>query len=82
MALLPDFLSQEDRASGRLVAASDQPPLCLGQYALVWPADTSMPPALIRFRDWLAEVRTRESTELATGGNTNGMLASPTAQSL
>ncbi|MFW2587088.1 LysR substrate-binding domain-containing protein [Sagittula sp. SSi028] len=56
VALLPDFLSQADRDAGRLVPATPCPPVCLGQYALVWPNDRPVPTALQLFKDWLAEV--------------------------
>lgn len=53
VALLPDFLSEADRAAGRLVPASTRPAIVLGRYDLVWPSDRPMPPALQLFRDWL-----------------------------
>ncbi|WP_425070201.1 LysR substrate-binding domain-containing protein [Sagittula sp. S175] len=61
VALLPDFLTEADRADGRLTPASDRPSVCLGSYALVWPTDRPMPPALKLFRDWLSEVVTESA---------------------
>ncbi|MBP0482079.1 LysR substrate-binding domain-containing protein [Sagittula salina] len=55
VALLPDFLSETERAEGRLVVASDRAPVCLGRYDLVWPVDRPVPPALALFRDWLSQ---------------------------
>lgn len=54
VALLPDYLTQEERAAGRLVAATPADPVPLGTYHLVWPDDRPEPPALQAFRDWLA----------------------------
>lgn len=55
VALLPDFLTDADRRDGRLVPVSEHAPVSLGSYALVWPTDRPMPPALRLFRDWLAQ---------------------------
>jgi DNA-binding transcriptional LysR family regulator len=54
VALLPDYLTQTERAAGQLVSASDAAPVTLGAYVLVWPADRAVSPALAAFRDWLA----------------------------
>ncbi|MDJ0823592.1 MAG: LysR substrate-binding domain-containing protein [Paracoccaceae bacterium] len=54
VALLPDYLTETERADGSLIAATTAPPVSLGTYALVWPNDRPPPPALIKFRDWLA----------------------------
>ena len=54
VALLPDYLTEEERAAGRLVPATDCPPVPLGTYHLVWPEDRPESPALQAFRDWLA----------------------------
>ncbi|MEQ5869019.1 LysR family transcriptional regulator [Sagittula sp. NFXS13] len=56
VALLPDFLSTQDRSAGRLVPATNLPSVHLGRYDLVWPTDRPMPPALRLFRDWLAQI--------------------------
>lgn len=55
VALLPDYLSVAERAAGTLRAVSDAPPVSLGAYYLVWPADRTPSPALMAFRDWLAQ---------------------------
>ena len=54
VALLPDFIAEQELASGRLVTAFDGPTRSLGAYYLVWPNKENKDPALILFRDWLA----------------------------
>lgn len=54
VALMPDYLIQEDVATGRLVALHDRPTEAQGAYYLVWPQQKSLDPALKKFRDWLA----------------------------
>jgi DNA-binding transcriptional LysR family regulator len=54
VALLPDYLTETERASGALVPAFDAAPVSLGAYHLVWPSDRPVSPALAAFRDWLA----------------------------
>ncbi|MCC1492658.1 LysR substrate-binding domain-containing protein [Cognatishimia sp. F0-27] len=54
IALLPDYLSETDRASGALVPAADSAPMTLGAYHLIWPDDRPASAALTAFRDWLA----------------------------
>ncbi|MGR3495306.1 LysR substrate-binding domain-containing protein [Citreimonas sp.] len=54
VALLPDYLTVTERASGALVPAFDAAPVSLGAYHLVWPSDRPVSPALAAFRDWLA----------------------------
>lgn len=54
VALLPDDLTQAERANGTLIPACDAVPMALGTYHLVWPRHRPAPPALIAFRDWLA----------------------------
>lgn len=55
VALLPDYLAEQDLAAGRLTTvwggATDSP----GAYYLVWPFERSGDPALTKFRDWLAD---------------------------
>ena len=55
VALLPDYLAEQDLATGRLIMAWGGPTETPGAYYLVWPAEKSGDPALIKFRDWLAE---------------------------
>lgn len=55
VALLPDYLAEQDLAAGRLVSAwggSTQSP---GAYHLVWPASKTRDAALFKFRSWLAD---------------------------
>ncbi|MFC6687468.1 LysR family transcriptional regulator [Jhaorihella thermophila] len=53
-ALMPDYLVEEDLATGRLVALAPAPIEADGAYFLVWPHTRSSAPALRLFRDWLA----------------------------
>lgn len=53
VALLPDYMTERERADGSLVDASDQVPLVLGTYHLVWPDDRPPSPALAAFLGWL-----------------------------
>ncbi len=54
VALLPDYLAEQDLATGKLVpawgAATESP----GAYHLVWPEEKAQGSALAKFRDWLA----------------------------
>lgn len=54
IALLPDYLAQQDLQSGRLVAAYGTATRSLGSYYLVWPQKKSRNKSLKKFRDWLA----------------------------
>ncbi|MCM2292650.1 LysR family transcriptional regulator [Allorhizobium sp. BGMRC 0089] len=55
VALLPEFLIEEELASGRLVKALDRPMKSAESYFLVWPRDRATYPPLQAFRDWLLE---------------------------
>jgi len=54
VALLPDYLAEQDLATGRLVPAWGGPVESAGAYHLVWPKTRPASPALIAFRDWMA----------------------------
>ncbi|SLN12384.1 Glycine cleavage system transcriptional activator [Roseovarius litorisediminis] len=54
VALLPDYLAEQDLATGRLVSAWGGPTQSPGAYYLVWPVRKARDPALLKFRDWLA----------------------------
>lgn len=54
VALLPDYLAEQDLATGRLVKAWGTATESAGAYYLVWPQEKSSDPALAKFRDWLA----------------------------
>ena len=54
VALLPDYLAEQDLATGRLVRVWGGPIEMRGAYYLVWPRSRAHAPALHRFRDWLA----------------------------
>ncbi|OED48009.1 LysR family transcriptional regulator [Rhodobacteraceae bacterium (ex Bugula neritina AB1)] len=54
VALMPDYLVEQDLATGRLVALYPEPVETDGAYYLVWPDRKSNTPALMKFRSWLA----------------------------
>ena len=54
VALLPDYLAEQDLATGRLVAPFGAAAEAKGAYWLVWPRERAHDPALGAFRDWLA----------------------------
>lgn len=54
VALLPDYLAEQDLATGRLIRAWGAPIEMQGAYYLVWPMSRTHDPAMTRFRDWLA----------------------------
>lgn len=54
VALLPDYLAEQDLATGRLRSAWGDNTLISGAYYLVWPVQNGRDPALRTFRDWLA----------------------------
>jgi DNA-binding transcriptional LysR family regulator len=60
IAILPDFLTESERAAGKLVEACAAPPMTLGTYHLVWPTGP-ISPALTAFRDWLALIAEEEN---------------------
>lgn len=56
VALLPDYLVEQELAAGRLVAAFGPPTEAKGAYYLVWPQSKAGDPSLQLFRDWLTTV--------------------------
>ncbi|WP_293449885.1 LysR substrate-binding domain-containing protein [Planktotalea sp.] len=54
VALLPDFIAEQELAAGRLINAYGGATRSLGAYYLVWPNRDVSSPALALFRDWLA----------------------------
>jgi len=54
VALLPDYLAEQDLATGRLAAPFGPGAEARGAYYLVWPRERGADPALRAFRDWLA----------------------------
>ena len=54
LALLPDYLVEQELANGRLQAVWGGPVESRGAYHLVWPIEASNDPALIKFKNWLA----------------------------
>ena len=54
VALLPDYLAEQDLATGRLCKAWGGSTPSPGAYHLVWPVEKSGDRALLKFRDWLA----------------------------
>ncbi|MDA4844540.1 LysR family transcriptional regulator [Hoeflea poritis] len=53
LALLPEFLIEDELRSGKLVAAWDKANKSIGSYALIWPKSRRNHPPLLRFREWL-----------------------------
>ena len=53
-ALLPEFLIENELATGRLVPALSLPMKSVGSYWLVWPDTRGGYPPLERFREWLS----------------------------
>ena len=53
VALMPDYLVEQDIATGRLTALQPQTTEASGAYYLVWPKNKSRDPALTTFRHWL-----------------------------
>lgn len=62
VALLPDYLAEQDLAAGRLVMAFGGPTRTRGSYYLVWPRAKAQDAALTLFRDWLATQTGEEDT--------------------
>lgn len=54
VALMPDYLVEQDLALGHLVALHGSPTEAHGAYYLIWPLDKAQDPALQKFREWLA----------------------------
>lgn len=55
VALLPDFLCDEELAAGTLVRILDRPLQSEGSYHLAWPTGRATHPPLAAFRDWLTK---------------------------
>src|SRR6056297_1205285 len=62
VALLPDYLAEQDLATGRLVRAWGGVTETPGAYHLVWPVEKARDGALIKFRDWLSTQAEDEDT--------------------
>lgn len=54
VALMPDYLVEQDLAAGRLLSLHPTPVETDGAYYLVWPDTKSRHAALIKFLDWLS----------------------------
>lgn len=54
LALLPEFLIEQELAEGKLVQAFDAPLQSKEAYYFVWPARRDKYPPLVAFRDWVA----------------------------
>lgn len=62
VALLPNYLIEQDLATGRLIAAFPDAVETMGAYYLVWPRDKSNDDTLRQFRHWLAsQAQTEEA---------------------
>ncbi|MCR9125871.1 MAG: LysR family transcriptional regulator [Rhodobacteraceae bacterium] len=55
MALMPDYLVEQDLAAGRLIAPLGPAIEARGAYHLVWPRSRNRHAALEKFRAWLAD---------------------------
>ncbi|MEY8798967.1 LysR family transcriptional regulator [Leisingera sp. XS_AS12] len=55
VALMPDYLVEQDLATGRLIALDTRPAESNGAYYLVWPERKDADPSLVKFRNWLAD---------------------------
>lgn len=53
VALLPQFLIEDELATGKLVAALDLPMKSSESYYLAWPQERESHPPLVAFRTWL-----------------------------
>lgn len=53
LALLPEFLIEQELAEGKLVQAFDAPLQSKEAYYFVWPARRDKYPPLVGFRDWI-----------------------------
>jgi len=53
VALMPDYLVEQDLATGRLVALHPTPTETNGAYYLVWPRNKSRDSSLQHFRNWM-----------------------------
>jgi len=62
VALLPNYLVEQDLATGRLIVAYGQSIKSSGSYFLVWPNSRAGHPALLSFRSWLATQSEDEDT--------------------
>ena len=60
VALMPDYLVEQDLATGRLVAPFGAATETGGGYYLVWPETRAGDPALAAFRDWIAPLAEAE----------------------
>jgi LysR family glycine cleavage system transcriptional activator len=63
LALLPEFLIQDELARGDLVKALNLPMQSTEQYYLAWPTNRSTYPPLVAFREWIVqEAQTDEAS--------------------
>lgn len=62
IALMPNYVVEQDLATGKLVAAFPEAVETVGAYYLVWPREKSDDPSLRQFRHWLAsQAQTEEA---------------------
>ncbi len=62
IALLPNYLIEQDLATGQLIAAYPDIVETVGAYYLVWPTEKSDEPSLRQFRHWLASQAQTDDT--------------------
>lgn len=56
LALLPEFLIEEELRSGTLTPVWNEANQSIGSYSLIWPTMRKNHPPLLRFQQWLSEI--------------------------
>lgn len=56
LALLPEFLIEEELKNGTLSMVWDEASRSIGSYSLLWPVTRRNHPPLVRFRQWISAV--------------------------
>ncbi len=69
LALLPEFLIEQELAEGRLVQAFDYTQLSKEAYYFVWPTRRGLFPPLIAFRDWVLKTVRSHPNGSSSGGS-------------
>ncbi len=62
LALLPEFLIEEELKSGTLAPAWDRANRSIGSYSLIWPVTRKSHPPLVKFRQWLSGIVPQNQT--------------------
>lgn len=56
LALLPEFLIEEELKSGTLSTVWDQANRSIGSYSLIWPITRQNHPPLVQFKQWISSI--------------------------